>query len=378
MSFIDIAPADKATEGRVPGPATAGAARAIPRSTVPTETSAAAPRTCLTESLAYPPLPQAPSAINTRRVGIEIEFGGLSPEEAARCAAAAVHGSAAPLGPAEWHVPNSDCGALDIYLDTKFRPQSAGFLADAVISLGRSVIPVEVVTEPRPQADLPVMESMLSALTARGAKGSGDGLAWSFGLHLNVELADPKSGADLPPVALAFALLEPWLRARDPMDFSRRILPFASTFPDGFVDEMAHAGPEMDMDTFVGIVGRHIASRNHGLDLLPAIAAVRPDEFQHYYPGNTTVKPRPAFHYRMPDSRLGTPGWSLAYEWRRWVLIERVARAPHLLATLCEVWEDYMGFDASREDALIYHSEVTRLLGAQAMLAPAGGGTRVV
>ena len=372
MSMTEFAPTHSALHGPVHGPAPTGPARVLERATV-----ARKPHPSIANSLAYPPLPENPAEPRPRRVGIEVEFGSLSPEKAARCAAAALHGVAERMGPAEWKVVGSDCGDLDIYLDSKYRPQSEGMFSDAVVSLGRSVIPVEIVTEPVSQNALPLMETLLSALTARGAKGSGEGLSWGFGLHLNAELADPDDGTDMPRIAMAYALLEPWLRTRDPLDFSRRLLPFTQRFPETYVDDLVAHGPDMGIDTFARITGTHIASRNHGLDLLPALASVRPEIFAEYYSDHSSVRARPAYHYRLPDSRLGTQGWSLAYEWRRWVLVERVARSPHLLTTLGEVWQEYMGVDADREDAAIYHAEVTRLLGAQAMLAPAGGASCV-
>ncbi len=37
------------------------------------------------------------------------------------------------------------------------------------------------------------------------------------------------------------------------------------------------------------------------------------------------VRPRPTFHYRLPNSYVGEPGWSLIPDWNRWVQVERLA-----------------------------------------------------
>ena len=43
------------------------------------------------------------------------------------------------------------------------------------------------------------------------------------------------------------------------------------------------------------------------------------------------VKPRPAFHYRLPNCMIDEPQWTLAREWNLWVMIERLANdAPRL------------------------------------------------
>ena len=45
---------------------------------------------------------------------------------------------------------------------------------------------------------------------------------------------------------------------------------------------------------------------------------------------------RPAYHFRLADSRVDEPDWTLAFEWNRWVLVERVADDADLLAHLAE------------------------------------------
>ena len=41
--------------------------------------------------------------------------------------------------------------------------------------------------------------------------------------------------------------------------------------------------------------------------------------------GDKRIKPRPTFHYRVPDSRVDEPGWTLTEEWNRWVEVELLA-----------------------------------------------------
>ena len=38
------------------------------------------------------------------------------------------------------------------------------------------------------------------------------------------------------------------------------------------------------------------------------------------------IKPRPAFHYRLPNCLVDEPEWNLAVPWNDWVAIERLAR----------------------------------------------------
>jgi hypothetical protein len=48
------------------------------------------------------------------------------------------------------------------------------------------------------------------------------------------------------------------------------------------------------------------------------------------------VRPRPTFHYRLPNCLVDDPSWSFALEWNRWVEVERLAEDPVRLARACE------------------------------------------
>jgi hypothetical protein len=37
------------------------------------------------------------------------------------------------------------------------------------------------------------------------------------------------------------------------------------------------------------------------------------------------MKPRPAFHYRLPNCMVDEPHWTVAREWNTWVAVERLA-----------------------------------------------------
>jgi len=269
-----------------------------------------------------------------RRVGVEIEFGGLTEVEAAEIAVS-LFGGRIDTATGGLRIADSALGRLEIYLDTALRKTEFSEFAEA----GRGVIPVEIVTAPLDQADLGTLDRLIAALRQAGATGTEDGVLLGFGLHLNPELADP-GGADLPAVGRAYAFLEPWLRARDPIDLSRRVLPFTAPYPAAYLDALADLAPDPGPETFAACYLTHIQGRNHGLDLLPAIAHLWPGRIEASLGAISAVSARPAYHYRLPDSRIGTPGWSLAEVWTGWGLVERTARRPDLLADLAQAWAD--------------------------------------
>jgi hypothetical protein len=67
--------------------------------------------------------------------------------------------------------------------------------------------------------------------------------------------------------------------------------------------------------------------------MLPVFAQLAPERVSHRIQGQK-VKPRPAFHYRLPDSRVDEPGWGVAVDWNRWVAVERLTAEPERLAEL--------------------------------------------
>lgn len=320
----------------------------------------------------FPPLPDLPEGPGApRRIGIEIEFGAMAPDFAARLATRRLGGRMRALSAAEWRIEGSAIGDVKVYLDTALRPTGDEWAAEAGVAVARQVVPIEIVTEPLPQDALPRLERLCRALRLAGAEGSRRHVVHGYGLHLNVALADPERGGDLPRIARAFALLEPWLRARDPLDFSRRVLPFTQPFPDAFVDAVAGLGPAAGPHDLFDLIDVHIASRNHGLDLLPAYAHLAPDRFAGHRGASGAVSARPAYHYRMPESRVDEPAWSLSYEWRRWWLVELLAESDTLPTRLAAAWADARA--GLLTDRGGYLEAVTAALGRLAALAPQGG-----
>ncbi len=59
------------------------------------------------------------------------------------------------------------------------------------------------------------------------------------------------------------------------------------------------------------------------------------------------MKPRETFHYRLPNSSVSRPGWTLAQEWNLWVVIEELADDPEKMVRMSE---EYL---ALKKDTLI-------------------------
>ncbi len=288
-------------------------------------------------SPAFPPLPRPRADDGSpRRIGVEIELGGLDEAQVGEIAQQAFGGRLEHGDAPSWQLLDSAIGGLDIYLDIFLRKSEKSALRDAALSLGRDVIPIEIVTEPLDLEGLERLNSLLPRLRQGGARGSSAGLVLGFGVHFNVQIAS-EAVADIRRPLTAYALLEDWLRAAMPIDETRRILPFTAPYPTGFVRDLLTLRADAPLTELIDLYVQHNPTRNRGLDMFPLFAHLAPEHTPEAQGGTTSA--RPTFHFRLPDCRIDEASWSLATEWHRWLLVEQVAEDPRLLAALGRVWQ---------------------------------------
>lgn len=290
----------------------------------------------------FPPLPRDTDTDGTPRLcGVEVEFAGLDADRVAGIVTERVGGTAEHVDDHAWQVTGSDIGHLDIYLDTALRHADTSPLKRLGLDLGKEVIPVEIVTEPLDRAGLGRLDDVCDALRMAGAEGTGAGLAYGFGVHLNPAIASA-DGAGITNPLLAYALCEAWMRQTHPINFSRRVLPFTDPYPTRLVDMLCEAGfvtPEAAADIYLEAA----PSRNYGLDMLPVFAWLDEDRVRRALGEDAGISARPAFHFRLPDCRIDEADWRLEHEWSRWRLVEQIAADQGLLARLMRAWQETHG-----------------------------------
>ncbi len=308
--------------------------------------------------LALPDHPGRSSA--ARRTGIEIEFAGLDVPAAAEVVRGQWGGAITQADPREIVLEGGAHGRVKVELDISLKRKWAEDMAAQALG---DLVPVEIVTAPLAQADLLQADRLVAALRAAGALGTQARLAFGFGVHFNTELPGPE-GEGLVAVARAYALVEDWLRASDPVDLARRVLPFVDPWPKALVDALAGLTHD-DPRALAQLYAAHAPSRHFGLDLLPALEHLCPEVLADVPPEHLKGG-RPTFHYRLPEARLDAPDWSLAYEWNRWCMVEQVAVTPGLLAALADGWQAHRrGLVPMRQD---WAAEVEALLGTARLL----------
>jgi hypothetical protein len=293
-----------------------------------------------------------------RRVGVEIEFAAILPRDGARLVQARFGGEIEELNPHRFQVSGASGGTFMVELDARQAhpnedlnlepiqrlgrewPWLSG-LADRIIEwdaeagrligeAGANLIPSEIVCPPLPWTDLDDVEALYRDLEAAGASGTDDGALYAFGLHMNVETPDD-TAATLLPLLQAYLLLSPWLREDIKVDPTRRIFPYIDTFPAGYLAKVCHPDYAPSLDEMIDDYLDHNATRNRELDMLPIFANLRPARV-HGIVDDPRVKPRPAFHWRLPNARFGGPEAGPLAEWRRWLTVERLASDSTALA----------------------------------------------
>jgi hypothetical protein len=280
------------------------------------------------------PLPEhAGESSAARRTGFEIEFAGLDVGETASLVQALWGGTIRPLHMRASVIEGGLLGDVQVELDISLRKAWLEELAAQALG---DLVPVEIVTAPLRQDQLSELTRLVAVLAGAGAMGTQARLGFGFGVHLNPAL--PPGGADsLIAVIRAYAFLEGWLRGSAPLDPARRALPFVKSWPATLVDVLADQARWSPAD-LARLYAMLAPARGYGLDLLPAFEYLCPEALSDV-PHSQLKGGRPAFHYRLAESRLGDPDWSLAYEWNRWVLVERVAADLPLLTQLAAGWQ---------------------------------------
>ena len=90
-------------------------------------------------------------------------------------------------------------------------------------------------------------------------------------------------------------------------------------------------------------------TRNRPLDMLPLLAHIDETQVMAAPVERHLIKPRPAFHYRLPNCLIDEADWSLAEAWNDWLAVERLASDP---AELERRRRDYMSRSGGLLDRL--------------------------
>lgn len=309
----------------------------------------------------FPPLPvEQTAAGDDRLTGIEIEFAGPTERDTGDLIAREFGGTVTEDGQHGVIVGGTRLGDIEVELDIGLRKRKdLPFLKEGLDAF-RGLIPVEVVSPPLTRAQLTDFNSVCKSLRGIGAMGSRTGVLLGFGVHLNPEVVAPDDRFTLDTIT-AYGLLEPWLRNKEQIDTTRRMMPFVGAWSRGLISDLAN-GTFDSLADVMQVAARHVTSRNQSLDLLPLFKHAEPDLFARLFDITDKTAARPTFHFRLPDSRIDEPSWSLRQPWQLWRQVELVAANPDLLQALRTAWKTHDAAWFEREsvwvetiDALLVH-----------------------
>jgi hypothetical protein len=308
---------------------------------------------------AEPPWPENPDG-ETRRVGIELEMSGITPEQVAEAVMTVVGGECHRESAFQSGVTGTELGDFRIELDADVLKRRAyqHHLGEMGIDIGEGktrdqieqiisrvagmVVPLELVGPPVPWTRLQRLDDIRRALHKAGARGTHSSPLYAFGMHINIEAASLRA-SDILAVLRAFLLRYEWLVDTEDVDFSRRITPYVQPYPEDYVEHVLDPGYRPGIRRLIDDFLQFTPTRNRPLDLLPLLAHIDRKRVMAGPVERELIKPRPAWHYRLPNCLIDEADWSLAVPWNHWIEVERLAANPGELKTECRRYLDTPG-----------------------------------
>jgi hypothetical protein len=288
-----------------------------------------------------------------RRVGFELEFGGLPLESTAQILLLLFGGSLHRLNEFEFHL-DTTLGRFVLEADSSFLKEGkhekyfkAIGLDEAVAGLAGKIIPFEIATPPLPIDNLTSVDRIRSELQQHSAKGTKSSLFMAFGMQFNPEVP-ARDAETIHSYLKAFFLLYDWLYEVSEISIARRVAPFIHEFSEDYAALILHPRYRPSLSRLIDDYLEYNPTRNRPLDLLPLFAQIDPDRVFAAPVERELVKPRPTFHYRLPNSMVDDPHWSIASDWNKWVEIEKLANDP---ARIREMADDYF---RTKDESLIF------------------------
>jgi len=284
-----------------------------------------------------------------RRIGVEIEYAGLSALETAQEVQKRFGGEIVQHDAHRFRIEGTELGDFKAELDTKYAhfdasEEEEGALvsrlreqfAAAVGSVSSVVVPCEIVCPPIPLEQLHTLEALVESLQRAGARGTRESIFFAFGTHLNPEIAS-KETRHLVSVLKAYVLMSDWLRAELDIDRTRQVMSYTDPFPEAYVRKIIAPDYWPDETQMIADYLVHNPTRNRELDMLPVFAWLNKQQVARTITDGR-VGARPAFHYRLPNASLDASSNPLILEWNRWCAVEHLAADTKKLTDMADAY----------------------------------------
>ncbi len=288
-----------------------------------------------------------------RKVGFEIEFSGIGLDQAADAVAGLFGGKIVAESRFLYKVAGTVYGEFSVELDAAVLKDQRykeyfsrlGFDMDRctfgndiehfLFKIAKTLVPHEIVLPPIPVTELDIVERLRENLRLMSAKGTKSSIVYAFSLQINPEVPSLKAGIILNYLR-AFVLLYNWIFKISKIDLSRRIAPFINDFPEHYIQKILNFSYAPSIDQLIGDYLMDNPTRNRPLDMLPLFCFIDCDLVFKFPVEKELIKARPAFHYRLPNSLIDDPEWSIAREWNLWVEVEKLADNPAKIKAMAD------------------------------------------
>jgi hypothetical protein len=287
---------------------------------------------------------------NERRAGFEFEFGGVEIKSAAECVQKLFGGELESQSRFEYKCKSS-VGDFSIKIDAdmilalkhrdffdefgvEFKGEGLGEWIEEMIEKSALLfVPCEVVTPPLEYGDFKNVEKLRVELEKIGAQGTFANLHYAFGFHINVEAPDLEVRT-LVDYLRAYLLIQEFIKEVSEIDLTRRVTPYIDPFPSEYSKELLDVDFKPNMKEFMEHYFKFNPTRNREFDMTPIFGVIDKELTKASIKEPELLKPRPAFHYRLPNCAIGDGGWSVELEWNRFILIEELANSHSNISLL--------------------------------------------
>jgi len=301
----------------------------------------------------FEPLPTATTdSGRPRHIGFELEIAQLHPQQITEAISTVSGGTIEHQSAFLSRVVGTTLGDFNVELDASLlrdrRYQKT--LSEMGLDIGEGdardnlehwlaeiaglMVPREIVAPPITWDKLVVLDEIRRNLREAGAQGTHASPLYAFGLQINIESASLKADGILA-ILRAFLLSYEWLLERSDVDLARRISPYVHAFPEDYTVHVLNPDYRPGIQELIDDYLHYTPTRNRPLDLLPLFTFIDEARVMRAPVEHELIKPRPAFHYRLPNCLIDEPGWSLAVPWNDWVAVEKLAAQPRDLKQLC-------------------------------------------
>ncbi|MDP1665455.1 MAG: amidoligase family protein [Methylobacter sp.] len=306
-----------------------------------------------TSNFFLPPISTKASG-EMRRVGVELEFSGLTLENIARLINEQFGGTVIINSAYENTITGTSLGDFKVELDFQYLKEKGRYKQDTedflsqldewseliVRMAAEQIVPFEIVSPPIPMDRLGELELLIPRLRESGAQGTDSRTLYAFGLHFNPEL--PSLDHETIVCYLkAFLCLYDWLARHSKVNLTRSMTGYISPFPTDYTRQVIDLDYHPDQDRLIDDYLIANPTRNRVLDLLPLFTYLDKTRTLSVI-DDKRVHPRPTLHYRLPNCQIDKPGWNIGMDWHNWLMVERLACNPECLDAICRAYIKFL------------------------------------